>query len=108
MTKVWEWLKKNWKWIVFPVGVLMSVLGWFLWWRGRPKKDENTGTTTDAAADQALKDTVQAQEDKEKALKELEQKHGEKLSTMSDEQRAEFEKMKQKPIEEVAAWIDRL
>ena len=107
MTKFWEWLKKHWKWIIFPVGILLSVLGWFLWWRGKPK-DDSTTTTTDTAADQALKDTVKAQEDKEKALQELEQKHGAKLAVMTQEQRAEFEKVKQKPIEEVAAWIDRL
>lgn len=107
MSKVWEWLKKNWKWIVFPIGVLLSVLGWFLWWRGKPK-DDNTTTTTDEAADQALKDTVKAQEEKDQALKELEEKHGQKLATMSEEQRKEFEEVKKKPIEEVATWIDRL
>ena len=107
MLKIWEWLKKNWKWIVFPIGILLAVLGWFLWWRGQPK-DDNTTTTTDAAADQALKDTVKAQEDRDQALKELEQKHNQKLASMTDAQRAEFEEMKKKPIEEVAAWIDRL
>lgn len=107
MIKIWEWLKKNWKWVLFPIGILLSVLGWLLWWR-RGKKDDTTSTTTDAAADQAVKDTAQAQEDKEKALKELEQKHGQKLAVMTDEQRKEYDRVKQKPIEEVAAWIDRL
>lgn len=107
MTKVWEWVKKNWKWIVFPIGVIGAVLGWFLWWRGRPKDDDTT-TTTDSAADQAVKDTNQAHDDKDKALKELEEKHGEKLSTMTDEQREEFEEVKKKPIDEVASWIDNL
>jgi len=107
MTEVWAWLKKNWKWIVFPIGVLGALLGWFLWWRGRPTDDDTT-TTTDTAADQAVKDTQQAHDVKEAALKELEEKHGEKLATMTEEQRKEFEEVKEKPIDEVASWIDNL
>ena len=107
MKKAWEWVKKHWKWIVFPIGILGAVLGWFLWWRGRPQ-DDDTSTTTDQAADQAVKDTVQAQEDKDQALKKLEEEHGEKLSTMTEEQQAEFEEVKKKDIDEVATWIDSL
>jgi glucose-6-phosphate dehydrogenase assembly protein OpcA len=79
-----------------------------LWWRGRPTGDDNTSTTTDSAADQAIKDAQEAQDAKDAALKELEEKHGEKLTAMSDEQKAEFEKVKDKPIDEVASWIDNL
>jgi hypothetical protein len=107
MTKVWAWLKKHWKWILFPIGVLSALLGWFLWWRGRPKDDDTT-TTTDAAADQAVKDTQEAQDAKDKALKELEEKHNDKLTAMSEEQKAEFEEVKKKPVDEVASWIDNL
>lgn len=107
MAKVWEWVKRNWKWIVFPVGVIGAVLGWYLWWRSKPK-DDNTTTTTDQAADQAIKDTNDAVDVKDQALKELEQQHGEKLATMTEEQREEFEEVKKKDIDEVASWIDNL
>jgi predicted negative regulator of RcsB-dependent stress response len=107
MKKIWTWLKKNWKWVVFPIGVISAILGWFLWWRSRPKDDVDS-TTTDAAADQAVKDTVEAQEEKDKALEQLEEKHGEKLAAMTEEQQAEFKKVKEKPIDEVASWIDNL
>lgn len=26
-TKAWAWLKRNWKWLIFPVGVLVYVIG---------------------------------------------------------------------------------
>jgi len=107
MVKVWEWLKKNWKWIVFPVGICLALLGWYLWWTKSPPDDVNSSTTNDAA-DQAIKDTNDAIDNKEKALEELEEKHGEKLAAMTDEQRAEFEEVKKKPIDEVASWIDSL
>jgi DNA anti-recombination protein RmuC len=87
--------------------VLGAVLGWFLWWRCRPK-DDDTSTTTDQAADQAVKDTNAAIDAKDQALKELEQKHGEKLATMTEEQRKEFEEVKKKDVDEVATWIDNL
>jgi len=105
--KVWEWLKKNWKWIVFPVGILLAVLGWFFWWRGR-QKVEIPPSTTDDAADNAVDATAKASDVKTQALEELEKDHGEKLSTMTDEQRDEFEKVKKKPIDEVVEWIDNL
>jgi hypothetical protein len=107
MLKIWTWIKKYWKWIVFPIGILGAILGWFLWWRSKPKDDVDS-STTDAAADQALSDTVEAQEERDKKMQELEEKHSEKLATMTDEQRQEFEDVRKKPIDEVAAWIDNL
>ena len=106
MSKIWAWFKRNWKWIVFPVGIVGVVFCWFFWWR-KPK-DDSTSTTTDSAADQAIKDTVQSQDDRDKSLKELEQRHAEKLAAMSEEQKAKFDEIKQRPIEEVALWIDSL
>ncbi len=107
MTKVWTWLKKYWKWIVFPIGILGAVLGWFLWWRSGPRDDVDS-TTTDASADRVVKDIFQAQDVKDVELKELEKRHGEKLATMTEEQRTEFEEVKKKTIDEVASWIDAL
>ena len=108
MKIVWNWIKKYWKWIVFPIGGVLALFGWYLWWRKKPEKDDVNSVTTDEAADKALKETVEAQANKERALKELEEEHLTKLSVMNDEQRKEFEEVRKKPIEEVAAWIDAL
>ena len=107
MSKVWDWIKKYWKWIVFPVGILGAVLGWFLWWRSRPGDDVDSGTPDDAA-DKAVDDVIAAGEERDKAIEKLEQEHSDKLAKMSEEQKAEFEEVKKKPIDEVASWIDNL
>ena len=26
--KVWAWLKQNWRWVLFPVGILLLIAGW--------------------------------------------------------------------------------
>lgn len=104
---MWAWLKKNWRWVVFPVGILTAVMGWFLWWRA-PQGDDETSTTTDADANKAVRDIFKAQDVKEAAIKDLEEEHVKKISSMTDEQRAEFEEVKKKPIDEVASWIDNI
>ena len=107
MTKVWDWIKKHWKWIVFPVGILVAVLGWFFWWRGRGKDDDKFSTPDDAA-DKAVDDVVKAQEVREAEIKKLEEQHADKLQAMSDEQKAVFKEIKTKTPAEVAEWIDKL
>jgi hypothetical protein len=107
MSRVWGWFKKHWKWVVFPVGILLAVLGWFLWWRSRPGDDDTT-TTTDSAADGAVKDTNDAVDNRDEAVRELEKKHSAKLEAMTEEQKSEFEDVKKKDIDEVAKWIDNL
>ena len=84
MSKVWGWLKKYWKWVVFPVGAATAVLGWF------------------------VKETQKAQDVKEASIKELEKAHAVKLSSMSEDQREEFERVRKLPVDEVAKWIDDL
>ena len=106
MSKIWGWLKKYWKWLVFPIGIFGAALDWFFW-RRVPLEDD-IAIITDTAVDQVVKDTHNAIDVKGKALKELEQQHGRKLAFMTKEQRAEFEEVKKQPIDEVATWIDGL
>jgi hypothetical protein len=105
MTKVWEWLKKNWKWVLFPIGIIGAVITWFFF---RKPGDDVGSVTPDDAADNAVNGVIRAQDDKEEAVAHLEQKHADKINKMSAEQRVEYETVKAKPIEEVASWIDKL
>ena len=106
MKKIWEWLKKNWYWLIAPVALLVLGALWLMGWR--KKKDDPVSHTPDKDADQAVDDTNKAHDIKDQALKELEKSHAEKISQMSAEQKKEFEEMKKKPIDEVANWIDSL
>ena len=108
MSKIWAWAKKHWKWIVFPVGILLvvlSVLGWLMDIR---KKDDPISGTTDEDANRAVDDIFKASREKEAAIVELEKRHAAKVAVMSEQQRAEYKEIKKKPIEEVASWIDKL
>ena len=105
MSKAWAWLKKNWMWVVFPIGILM-VVGLVL--ERFFKKDDPISSTTDADADTAVDDIIAAGEDKEAAIIALEKRNLERLANMTKDQQKEYEEIKSKPIEEVASWIDKL
>jgi len=106
MTKVWEWLKKWWKWLLFPVGIIGALITW-IFLRQKPVDDQGS-VTPDDAADNAVNGVIKAQDDKEEAVANLEAKYANKIAAMSDEQRAEFDKVKTQDITEVASWIDKL
>lgn len=107
MTKVWEWLKKYWKWVVFPIGIISAVLGWFLWWRSRDPVIPVSGTT-DEAADQAVEDAAKVGDIYQKDIEALNKLAEELLKNASEEQIKEWEEVKKKPHKEVAKWIDNL
>lgn len=105
MTKIWEWLKKNWKWFILPLWAASLLLMW-LFTRGGAIKPPVSGTT-DTAANNAVTGVIQAADNKDQAVALLETKYQDKLNAMSQAQREEWERQKAKPIEEVASWIDR-
>lgn len=106
MKKIWEWLKKNWKWLVLPFWVLSMVAVWLLS-GGRTKLFPPSGTT-DVAADSALKAKDEAIELFRVRLDELYKKAEERLRAASEAQVKEFTEIKEKSLEEVAKWIDLL
>lgn len=106
MGSLWSWIKKHWRWILFPVSIIGSILGWYLWWLGREKRSGKVFVDVDI--DHALNDLARAQDERERALVELEKQYLGKLATMSNEDWQTYKSMRQKPIEEIAAWIDKL
>lgn len=106
MKKVWEWIKKNWKWLILPLWILSLLLMWFLS-GGRTKFFPPSGTT-DEVADQAVKEKDKAIASFRARLDELYKKAEERLQGASEEQIKEYEALKDKPIEEIAKWIDSL
>jgi len=106
MTKIWEWLKKNWKWLILPLWVLSMVVVWLLS-GGRTKLFPPSGTT-DQAADAATKAKDEAIEAFRQRLDALYKQAEERLKTASEAQVKEFTEIKEKPLEEVAKWIDSL
>lgn len=106
MKKVWEWLKKNWKWLVLPLWAASIILVWLF--RGGAKPLFPPSGTTDQAADAAMRAKDQAIADFRSKLEELARKAEERLRNASKEQVDEFNGLKDKPLDEVASWIDKL
>jgi len=104
MKKVWEWIKRNWKWLIAPLWIASLVLMWLF--RGGYKPP--VSGTTDQAADEAAKAKDEAVAQFRSRLDELLKKAQERLQDASKEQVDEFNGLKDKPLEEVAKWIDSL
>jgi len=107
MLKAWTWFKKYWKWIIFPVGILLAIA---------------TATTTVALVSQyaepprdldektreALKKLRNSELVRDQKIAELEVRNHERLKEMSDEQQTELDELQDKPLEEVVTWFDNL
>jgi hypothetical protein len=106
MKKAWAWIKKNWKYLIFPLWIGSVILVWVF--RGGEKPLLPISGTTDEAADEAMKAKEAAVEKFRARLDEIHTKAAERLANASEEQVKEFEEIKDKPLEEVAAWIDNL
>lgn len=104
--KFWPWWKKNWKWVLFPVGLLglaaaaiggsrsSGVVG--VDWHKLEKADEKLE-----------KAVVEADKVRDDKLLELADQHKGRLDMLSKEQERELEDLADKPIEEVVAWFDK-
>lgn len=102
---MWIWLKKYWKWILFPIGIVSLLLAW----KSRDKGPELPDTgTTDEAADEAMEAYKAAAREYQEKVREVHKKAEERLKDASEEQLKEYEEIKDKPIEEIAKWIDDL
>lgn len=105
MLVVWRWLKKYWKWILFPIGVISIILAWLA--RGRELQLPASGTA-DEAADEAMASYRAAAREYQERVRAVHKKAEERLKNASEEQLKEYEKLKDKPAEEIAKWIDSL
>lgn len=104
MKKIWEWLKKNWKWLILPLWIASLILVWLFRGGAAPF----FSGTKDSDADTAMKAKDQAIADFRAKLEELAKKAEERLKNASKEQVDEFNGLKDKPLDEVASWIDKL
>ena len=106
LSRIWSFLRKYWKWILFPVGVLSLIVTVLSSRSTLPigvNKDILIGIENDKNA--KLKKAVAERDTK---LKQLAEEHKERLDTLSEQQEEELQSLTEKPIEEVVAWFDKL
>jgi len=104
MKKAWEWFKRNWKWFIAPLWIASLVVMWLF--RGGSKPP--ISGTTDVAADEAMKAKDEAMIQFRSRLDELLKKAQDRLQVASKEQLEEFNELKDKPLDDVAKWIDTI
>lgn len=106
LLKIWGWVKKYWKWVLFPIGIISVLIAYFV---GKSKQPVVTQSPDlgDAGND-AIDAAEAAVRERDRKLEELRLKNAERLQQLSADQTKELEELKSKPIEEVVAWFDRL
>lgn len=105
----WEWVKKNWMWILFPVGIALFILGRL------SRRPEVITSDPVQAADRRAREERQRREQELAAeqarlqarLDAVHAEHAEQLQQLTQEQRAEAATMSQDP-DKLAAWLRSL
>lgn len=93
----WEWLKKNWHWVLFPIGIALAVFGF--------RRKTPVVAPALVGADEVLdrEDTkadlvkAQALADKDKQIAEITQKHDATIAKLTEEQRKEADSLQEDP-----------
>jgi len=105
-SKVWVWIKKYWKWLLFPVGITSVVLAYLA---------GTTRTSTKPAppdlgqaGEDALDDVEEANRVRDEQLEELRIEHHLRLRDLTEEQAKELRDLQEKPVEDVVAWFNKM
>lgn len=102
MIKVWLWLKKYWKWLAFPIGILVFILG-RLTSRKLPAviAPELVGAAEvkEKANREAAVELRRVDDERQAKVKQIEEKHSEVISKLTDEQKKQYEAIKADPNE---------
>ena len=88
LKKAWEWLKTHWQWVLFPIGIVLFVLG-----RLSTQRDVITTDPTAKADDRAKAEEERRKQEQDAAdaalkahLEAVREEHREKLQALTDDQ----------------------
>lgn len=101
---VWTWIKRWWKWILFPIGALLALAGAV----SRRRLSSVPAPPLARAGEEALAKVEAANEVRDLQLAELQVAHRERLTRLTEEQKKELKDLQDKPLEEVVAWFDKI
>lgn len=104
--KVWSWLKKYWKWLLFPIGLAGLVVAFFAGKACDPP--EPTPPDLGEAGEDALDDVEEANRLRDERLEELRAEHHERLKDLTEDQAEELKELRERPVDDVVAWFNRL
>lgn len=101
LKKVWEWLKKYWKYILFPVGIVIGLVAM----AGRRKVDVIAPELLDAEKkkrqidQEAREELEKADQKRRREIEEIEQQHTATIQELTDEQQQKLEELRENPDE---------
>ena len=102
--KLWDWVKLYWKWLLFPVGIISSLVIFLL---GRSSKETTTQLVAPALVEAeeikakagllAEQRTMEADLKRQQQLRLLEQEHADLLRQLDTEQRSKVTELLDDP-----------
>lgn len=106
--RVGGWIKRYWKWIIFPFGVLGILITALASAAGRRRISTVPPPDVGRAGEDALDTIVEADAARDAKLSQLHLENQERLRDLSEDQKKELEELKDKSLEEVVTWFDRI
>lgn len=109
LKKIWEWLKLNWKWLLFPIGIALFILGKLSSRGGGSTIDPVVKADERAKVEEDLRKTELAEESKklQDRLTEVHTTHVEKLKVLTEEQLQQAADLEDDP-EALNSWLNTL
>jgi hypothetical protein len=97
--KAWPWFKKYWKWFLFPIGIIIYIVGYSTHKKSMVVAPSLLGAAEDKlkAEEKAREETTEAKEKRDEALAAVEKEHAETVAKLTDEQRAKMESLRKEP-----------
>lgn len=101
LRKVWGWLKKYWKYLLFPVGIVLGILGVLAKRKDlgdivAPKEVE-TEEERDEANAEATRLSEQAKIVRDAKVEFLKREHAETIEELTDKQKAQVDELEEDP-----------
>jgi hypothetical protein len=99
--KVWAWLKANWKWLLFPIALLVFLAGWLFKKKVEVIAPGSTAANVAAqkARELAEKQAKEAEAAKAKRIEELKKEHDAVIQKLTDEQKKKVDELVDDPEE---------
>lgn len=97
--KAWPWLVANWKWLLFPIGIIVFILGYSV--RKRPEvlapELLEHAKETSKIEKRTAGQIVEAKEERDRKIKEIEKEHANTVAKLTRKQRDELEGLREDP-----------
>jgi hypothetical protein len=112
LSRIWTWLKKYWKWLLFPIGLVMTLTGYIAGRKSESFLGEDTNPEIPKLKTDTLRDitvwTESTVEQRDEKLEQLKKDNYKRLKNLSQKQQEELEQLRDEPIKEIVQWFDRL